>query len=476
MSEPAGRASQAPLLIRNAELGGRRRSVRIGGGRVLEMGAGLVARPGEEVVEGGGGALLPGLHDHHLHLWALAATERSVPVGPPSVRDLAGLSSALRHAAREAPDGSWIRAVGYHESVAGPLDRWVLDRLVADRPVRVQDRSGALWVLSSAGAAAVGLSDVGDVDGVERRDDGVPTGRLWRLDGWLRERLPAEPLDLASAARRLLRTGVTGMTDATPTEDHGALRLLARARRGGDVPQRVLITGGPALAPDVVPDLERGPVKLLPPDHVPPVFDQLLAGIRAARAQGRAVAVHCVTAASAALAVAAIEEIGPHPGDRIEHGAVVPVELADRVAGLGITVVTNPGFVVTRGDRYLAEVDAVDQPDLWRCRSLLARGVPLGGGTDAPFGDPDPWTAIAAAITRRTAAGQSLGPDEGLSPSQALALFLSPLERPGGPPRRLDPGVAADLCLLAGPLAEALADPARVEVVATVVGGALHRW
>ena len=137
---------------------------------------------------------------------------------------------------------------------------------------------------------------------------------------------------------------------------------------------------------------------------------------------------------------------------------------------------TNPGFVSTRGDRYLAEVEAVDQPDLWRCRSLLARGVPLGGGTDAPFGDPDPWAAIAAAIDRRTVTGQVLGPDEALSPSEALALFLSPLEQPGGPPRRLVTGVTADLCLLACPLSEALADPRHADVVATVVGGALHRW
>ena len=92
-------------------------------------------------------------------------------------------------------------------------------------------------------------------------------------------------------------------------------------------------------------------------------------------------AIHCVTAVGAAVAVAAIAEVGPVPGDRIEHGAVLPLDLARRIAELGITVVTNPGFVAERGDRYALEVDAADRPDLWRCRSLLDAGVRVGAGT-----------------------------------------------------------------------------------------------
>jgi predicted amidohydrolase YtcJ len=180
-----------------------------------------------------------------------------------------------------------------------------------------------------------------------------------------------------------------------------------------------------------------------------------------------------VTAAAAALAVAAVDEVGPHPGDRIEHGAVLPLGLAARIAELGIAVVTNPGFVAERGDRYRIEVDAADVPDLWRCRSLLEAGVPVGAGTDAPFGRADPWAAMAAAIDRRTADGHVIGPKEALDPLRALDLFLSPLEQPGGPARTIEVGAVADLCLLATPLAEALADPGSAEVVAGVVGGVL---
>ena len=95
---------------------------------------------------------------------------------------------------------------------------------------------------------------------------------------------------------------------------------------------------------------------------------------------------------------------------------------------------TNPGFVHERGDRYLIEVDADDLPHLYPCRSLIEAGIPVGGSTDAPFGHPDPWRDVAAAIERRTAGGEPLGLREAVSPERALALFLTPPEAPGGTP------------------------------------------
>lgn len=462
--------SPAPLLIRRAEVSSSVVDVRVADGRITAIGE-LGPERGDEVLDAAGAALLPGLHDHHLHLLALAASLRSVRLGPPDVRDAGQLASALTVATARLAPGEWLRGIGYHESVAGPLDRWALDALVGNRAVRVQDRSGAVWTLSSRAVAAVGLDTV-QLDGIERTPGGEPTGRVWRLDEWLRARIPTEPLDLGAVGRQLAGRGVTGVTDATPTTDPASLRLLAR----GDLPQRVVVTGAAELSPDVAPELGRGPVKLLPADHAPPDLDHLIAAVRAARAAGRAVAIHCVTAVAAAVAVAAFDDVGSAPGDRIEHGAVLPLDLARRIAELGVTVVTNPGFVAERGDRYAHDVDTADRPDLWRCRSLLDAGVPVGAGTDAPFGAADPWAAMAAAVDRRTVDGQALGPSESLEPRRALELFLAPLDRPGAAPRTVTVGAPADLCLLATPLAPALADLRAAQVAATIIAGeVVHR-
>jgi predicted amidohydrolase YtcJ len=384
------------------------------------------------------------------------------------VTDATGFDAALRAAART--DDGWLRGTGYHESVAGALDRHRLDAVIPDRPLRVQHRSGAMWVLNSAAIERAGL-DAGAPSGVERDASGAPTGRIYGLDEWLRDRLPANVPDLAGAAAELLSYGVTGLTDATPTEDAHHVALLAEAVADGRVPQRLVITGGLGLPPQAGAALERGPVKLVVADHDLPALDDLTRAIRTAHGRGRPVAIHCVTRAALLLALAAWDDAGPRTGDRVEHAAVAGPTEAERLAAAGITVVTQPNFVAERGDDYLADVDPGDQPDLWPCASLLDRGVQLGGSTDAPFGHADPWRAIAAATGRRTPAGRILGARERLDARRALNLFLTPPDDPGGPPRRVAVGEPADLCLLRLPLDEALEQPSSANVAATLTSG-----
>ncbi len=268
--------------------------------------------------------------------------------------------------------------------------------------------------------------------------------------------------DLAAVGRRLGAFGVTAVTDATPVTDPAALRPIVDAVRSGALPQHVAVTGVATMstdALDVIDGITVGPAKVVLADHRLPPLDDVVGAIRTAHDRGRSVAVHCVTRAALALALAAWDDAGARRGDRIEHGAVVPDEMAAHVAALGLTVVTQPGFVAERGDDYLADVDEDDRPFLWPCASLLAAGIPVGFGTDAPFGDADPWRAVAAAVERRTPTGAVLGAAERLPAGSALERFLAPLDDPGGAPRRVTAGAPADLCLLDAPLADALAEP-----------------
>jgi predicted amidohydrolase YtcJ len=422
--------------------------VRLAGATIAEVGPSLAGPDDVHVIRLDGGRLIPGLHDHHIHLLATAADWTSVRVGPPEVKDAAGFERTLRAADGALPPGAWLRATAYHHTVAGDLDRHALDRVVGDRPLRLQDRSGARWTLNSAALAAL---DLGGAEGpeVERDRAGTPTGRVHRGDALIRARLPdAGPPDLASLGAFLASRGVTGVTDTTPYRSLDELAPLARAVLSGALPQRVVVTGGPELAGARVPEgLEWGPVKLVIDDGRYPELDDIAAGIATAHRHGRAVAIHCVTRAALALAVAAWDVSGASPGDRVEHGSVIPPELLASVVDLGLTVAAQPGFVAERGDDYVAEVDPEDRPHLYRCRSLLDAGVPVLGSTDAPYTSPDPWAAMSAAVERRTGSGAVLGPEERLDEVDALALFTGDPLRPGSP-RRVEPGAPADLCLL----------------------------
>lgn len=393
------------LVLRDVEVDGDRVDVLVEEDHIAAIGSGL---DGDEVINGHGGVLLPGLHDHHLHLLALAAARASVDVGP-------GLD-----ALRLAPDGDWVRAVNSRESV----DRHALDALVPDRPVRVQHRSGGLWMLNSVAIERV-AQVLDDSPDVERDAQGEPTGRLWRYDARLRPALLDSSPDLLAVVNELLGYGITSVTDATPDLDAETVRLLH------DLPIPVTLLGDPD---------GDAPRKLLLRDHDLPAYDDLVARIGATHAAGRAVAVHCVTRESLLLTLAVLDEVGRLPGDRIEHAAVVP----DATMLRGLTVVTQPAFVTTRGDDYARDVDRRDLPHLYPYAGLLTAGVDVRPSSDAPYGPLDPWEVI------RSARDRDLGPDERVSAATALSGYLRHRIEVGGPAR---------LCLLHVPLARALEAP-----------------
>ncbi len=199
-------------------------------------------------------------------------------------------------------------------------------------------------------------------------------------------------------------------------------------------------------------------------------LDDLTAWIAERHRAGEPVAVHCVTAAQLVVTIAALQAAGGHPADRIEHAAMVPLDCIDDLVALGITVVTQPNFVAERGDQYRTDVPTAEQDQLWRLATLLAAGVPVALSTDAPFGAPDPWAAMRAAVHRRTPRGVVLNPVERISGRRALTLFLGSARNPARP-RRIASGEPGDLCLLTDS-PQRVVDTLDADLVAaTIVGG-----
>ncbi|HJT90864.1 MAG TPA: amidohydrolase family protein [Mycobacterium sp.] len=426
------------LIQRAGLLDGTTTDIRLDG-RISEVAEGLTSQPGEQVFDARGATVIPGLHDHHVHLYSAAAALTSTRVGPAEVNNREDLARALAHA--EVRGDGWIRAVGYHEAVAGPLDRAVLDELSPPVPVRVQHRSGVLWTLNSAGLARVGLAD-------------HPDGRLHSADRSWSDTLQRNETGLAEVSRQLCGYGVTGVTDATPDLDVGDIVKLIEAHRHGELRQRVhCLAPGKRILHDADLDL-----------------DELIAFITGRHAQDAPVAVHCVTAAQLVVTLSALQAAGTHPQDRIEHAAVVPDDTLADLAALGVTVVTQPNFVAERGDQYLTDIDADEHHELWRLASLKKAGVPVALSTDLPFGEADPWAAMRAAVRRTTATGAVLGAGECVSAREALTMFLGIASRPAEA-RTVAPGQPGDLVVLAASPAEALNELDAGMVSATVIAG-----
>jgi predicted amidohydrolase YtcJ len=178
-----------------------------------------------------------------------------------------------------------------------------------------------------------------------------------------------------------------------------------------------------------------------------------------------------VTRESLVLALAVLRDVGTLPGDRIEHAAVLGEDVLPLLTELGPAVVTQPAFVAERGDQYRHDVPAAEHDDLYRYDSLVQAGIRVAPSSDAPFASEDPWQTIVAATRRRTASGAVLGAAERVSAGQVLDGLLAPLDDPGGPPRRIEVGAAADLCVLRAPREAALRAPDAGLVLVTVCGG-----
>jgi len=186
-----------------------------------------------------------------------------------------------------------------------------------------------MWVLNSAALAAIS-AEAADQPGIERDANGAPTGRLLRLDQWLRDRLPAathndSATGLAAYAAKCASQGITGFTDATPDRDQDDIDSFCALAQSGALRQRmVLMAPHGRRIPEWCGRVELGPCKVILGDTMLPSVIELAGLIADAHERGSAVAVHCVTAVQLVLCTAAFEEAGPvaELADRIEHAGV----------------------------------------------------------------------------------------------------------------------------------------------------------
>jgi predicted amidohydrolase YtcJ len=109
---------------------------------------------------------------------------------------------------------------------------------------------------------------------------------------------------------------------------------------------------------------------------------------------------------------------------------------------------------------------------LYRLGAFARAGLVLAAGSDAPYGVADPWAAMRAAVSRKTADGAVIGQDEALTPEGALALYLAdPLDLRRQ--RSIAIGAPADLCLLDRPWGQARVRLLAQDVAMTWIGGSI---
>jgi len=476
-----------------------------------------------EVVDLAGGHVVPGLVDAHLHLFGYGAALEQV--------DLTGCRSFAEAVTRTAavattlPLEAWVQGRGWDQNLWEDRrfpDRELLDRELPGRPVLLRRVDGHAAVASGRALelAGVGTKTPDPAGGrILRREDGSPTGVL--LDNAMDlvgSRIP-KPSEadlerrLLRSAQALLQVGLTQVHDMGTTATE--LAVLRRVDAAGRLPIRVwsLLDGSDDEL--LANELRRGPsprkaamlrvggVKLYAdgalgsrgallgepyaddPDNrgleVMPV-ERLEEVTRRASSAGYQVAIHAIGDEGVHRALDVFARVGAERSHalrhRVEHSQTVRPTDVDRYARLGVVASIQPTHCTSdmpwAGDRLGSSRIAW----AYRWRSLLAAGVALAGGSDAPVEDPDPRRGLHAAMTRQQPGGHPPGgwnPAERLGATEALDLFTRAAAWAGhaeswsGVIRQ---GLVADLTVLGG-------DPTTVEpervlhlgVLRTVVHG-----
>lgn len=503
-------------------------------GRILALGSDReIARlrgPATKVVELRGRALLPGFIDAHGHIVSVAQQADLASLQPPpvgTVRDIAGLQATMREFARSHPEG-WLVGFGCDDAelVEKRLpNRHDLDAVVADRPLMVVHVSGHLAALNTPALEMTGLlhAEHDPPGGVIRREaDGktaagvVEEAAMFAAYGAIpRPGLEGQLAQLQKAQGLYAANGMTTAQEGATLPD--AWKLLQAAAEHDalfiDVDALLLLpgwlTGMETVTFSRTPrqHLRAAGVKIIAdgspqgrtawlarPYHQPPAGrdaayagyrqipdEVLLAMLRRAADHEWQVFIHANGDAAIQQVIDGVRALRVAGGAPLQrtisiHSQTVRPDQLQAMRELDI----EPSFFAAHtfywGDWH-REVTLGPQraEHISPQRQAIDLGLHPTIHNDSPVVPPDIIRLVWSAVTRRTRSNDILGPEERVSPYEALlevtrnAAYELHEESLKG---TLEPGKLADLVILdRDPLAVPADDLLATKVVATVKEG-----
>lgn len=465
-----------------------------------------------EVLDAGGGTVLPGINDTHLHLGSWTnLPPYTLNVNTATIEDLVAI---VRDAVAQAPSpDSWIRGRGWQEIVLPrPPLAADLDPVSGNHPVVLVDQSAHTTAVNSVALRLAGITrdTVPPAGGVIEKDaNGEPTGVLRETAAALVRDLvpPFTDAEISQALDDGLRTtlsrGITSITQ--PGLGLDQLDVFAEKARAATFPLRTMImlsVPRPSSSeimrellsefrdpPGVDPRRMRVIGIKIGADGVPrgrtawmhePYLDgtngsMTLAGatideqianlhgiIRIAVDAGLQVATHaCGDATTDTVVDGYVRAIRQNPRRRylrhsVHHCNFPSARTLRTMARYDISANLNAEILYLQG-RVLESIVGPELTEYqWPYRSALRAGVPVTSGSDGPAVVEGLWlNGVKAAVLREAANGSQAGSAERITVSQALATYTRTaawLDRAEGWKGTLERGKVADICIVDGDL------------------------
>lgn len=498
-------------------------------GEIVAVGSAAEVRkwagPRSETVDLGGGVVLPGFTDSHVHFVNGGFSLTSVQLRDAASKD--EFARRIGEKARSLPKGEWILNGEWDHTIFTPVElprRDWIDAVTPDHPVCVSRLDGHMILANSLALKLAGVTRNTPVppggEIVKDPATGEPTGILKdaAMDPVYRVIPDAGPVQTRRAVEAALRhaaeMGVTTVHDVSGEAGFDVYQDLLREgklttriyfyfpiSRIDEVLRMKLKTGfgngflrfggmkgfadgslGSATAYFFEPYADDPKAfGLLASDMIPEgTMDKR---VRAADGAGLQCAIHAIGDRANAMILDIFAAAGAEHGPsdrrfRIEHAQHLrPADIA-RFAKLGVIASVQPYHAVDDGRWAEGKIGPERVKMTYPFRAFLDAGATLVFGSDWPVAPMDPLRAIDAAVTRRTIDGANPGgwvPEQRISVAEAVrASTLGPAyaEFAEAAKGSLEAGKVVDLVVLDGdPFAlppERLAD---LRVRMTIVGG-----
>ena len=494
---------------------------------------GPLAGPQTHVVDLQGRTMTPGFyaaHDHFPGSGRVAVTQvdlNSPPIG--AIENMDELVAALRDRARDLPEGQWISGRGYDDTLLAEQrhpTRADLDRASTTHPIYISHTSGHLGVANSLALELAGITrnTPNPEGGVVRKDPdtGEPDGVFEESGGMVSRLVPPPTPEQTMESYRVavqdyVEDGVT--TAVIAGGGRGTLAGLQRARDAGILTFRIITMmsrgspGQPTAAENggIISGfgdthLKVGAIKIIQdgsnqgytgyftePYHTPfkgdPDYrgyprrsrDDLVTMVKELHEAGYQIAIHANGDAAIDDVLYAFREAQREfprrdARHRIEHCQMVRRDQLDTIAELNLSPSFFVGHVYYWGDRHR---DIFMGPDraagISALRSSIDRGIRFTVHDDTPVTPVNPLQLVWVGVNRLTKSNQVLGPDERITPLEALrtvtidAAWQNFEEDIKG---SIAPGKLADFVVLSdNPLTVNPTDIRDITVLETIVGG-----
>ncbi len=481
-----------------------------------------------EVVDLGGGTMLPGFIESHNHFQMAGVGFAHVNLRGDVCDSIPEMQRRLRERANQTPGGSWVIGRGYDQTLLAENrhpTRQDLDEASTDHPIAIFHVSYHGLVANSRALEMAGVDQsTADVPGgdIYRDDHGYPTGVFMESPAMslISSHMPQNGVPeyedgLKLARDHYLPKGITGVHDAR-IGGYDEVRAYANMIAAGELPIRTYMMVAPELydaelegqAGDLGPALGlpagrliAGPVKMFqdgaiqaytaaltepyfdaPDEHGVKIHDPafLSSEIMRFHKLGLQIAIH-------GNGDSAIDDIlngyeaalEAHPGadhrHRIEHCQTARPDQLERMARLGGTSSVFINHLWHFGDRHISRFLGPDRAHRLEPLASMSRlGIRWGLHSDFPVTEVDPLMGIWLAVNRQTSGGQAIGADEAVDVEMALRGFgpdAAYLAFQEGRMGTIAPGYYADFVVLSGDPVDSPETIKDLQVQATIIGG-----